>query len=430
MRVKSLAMRLLSFIGVLAMLVGCAAPSVTAPTTSESGSTAIPADAPQELVMWRFPLVDDQVAETKVWDGFIAEFTKDHPNVKISIEVQPWDDRRQKLLSAIGSGKGPDVFYINPDMITQFAQVGAIVPISDYVTFADLAQFVPGTLIPSGGKLYGLPILQNAMTYIYNTDLVKKLGLDPEKLPSTIDELEQWAQTAQKQGVYFSTWSGNTATSGLTALIMQFGGAMYDADGNVVIDSPNTVAAMTLLKKMYDEGWIPPDSVTTVEKEQADLFRNGKVLAMCMDGNSFYGSRETYVNNFNWAYGPVLKGARKVTSGTVGSYAVSSKAADPALATEWIKVFTNTQNTVKLNKLAGYLPPVKEAGSFFTDNAVFQTLLERATHVEVDPTFPSTSQAYTILHEEQQAVMTGEKTPDQAVKSMQSRMEEAKKETK
>ena len=119
-----------------------------------------------------------------------------------------------------------------------------------------------------------------------------------------------------------------------------------------------------------------------------------------------------------------------MTSGTVGSYAVSSKAADPALATEWIKVFTNTQNTVKLNKLAGYLPPVKEAGSFFTDNAVFQTLLERATHVEVDPTFPSTSQAYTILHEEQQAVMTGEKTPDQAVKSMQSRMEEAKKETK
>jgi len=201
---------------------------------------------------------------------------------------------------------------------------------------------------------------------------------------------------------------------------------IYDKDGNVIIDSPETVEAMTFLKKMYDNGWIPPDSVTTGEKEQTDLFRDGKALAILMDGNSFYGSRDTYVNNFNWEFGPVLKGKRDVTSGTVGSYAVSSKASDPKLAAEWIKYVTDTENSVKLNKTVGYLPPLKDAGSFYKDDPTFQTLLERAAHVQVDPIFPSSSQAYIILAEEAQAVMTGDKTPEQAAKDMQSRIDDAK----
>jgi multiple sugar transport system substrate-binding protein len=177
---------------------------------------------------------------------------------------------------------------------------------------------------------------------------------------------------------------------------------------------------------MYDEGWVPPDSITSGSEEQTDAFRNGQVLSILMDGNSFYGSRDTYVNNFNWAFGPVLSEQREVTSGTVGSYAVSANAEDPATVVEWIKHVTDTENSVKLNKTVGYLPPLQDAGSFYEDDAAFQTLLERASHVQVDPIFPSASQAYIILAEEAQAIMTGDKTPEQAVADMQSRIDEAK----
>jgi len=221
MQFKPILARLLSCIVLLVTVVGCAAP-VAAPAAGGAAPSNSSGES-SELVILRFPLMDDQDAETKVWDEMIAGFTKDHPNAKISIETQPWDDRRQKLLSAIGSGRGPDVFYINPDMISQFSKSGAIVPIDDFVTSDDTAKFNPGTLIPWEGKLYALPVLQNSVVYIYNTDLAKKLGLDPEKLPTTIDEVEQWAKTAKDNDVFFSTWSGNTATSGLTALIWQFG---------------------------------------------------------------------------------------------------------------------------------------------------------------------------------------------------------------
>ncbi|MBX3010067.1 MAG: sugar ABC transporter substrate-binding protein [Caldilineaceae bacterium] len=413
---------IICWISVLFVLAGCAAPVAPSgtPAASEETSTSGPSG---EIVMWRFPLMDDQDQETAVWNSLIESFNETYPDVTVTIETQPWDDRRQKLLSAIGSGRGPDVFYINPDMISLFADGGAIVSISDFVTEEELAKYNPGTLIPWGGKLYALPILQNSIVHVYNTDLVSSIGLDPAALPTTIEEFEQWAVTAKENDLFISTWAGNTATSGLTALIWQFGGDVYGEDGSVIINSPETVAAMTFLKKMYDEGWIPPDSVTG--GDDVELFRGQKVLAVLTDGNRFYGSQETYVDNFAWAFGPILSGERQVTSGTVGSYAVSSNAESPELAVAWIKHVTDSANSVAINKTVGYLPPLKDAPTYYEGEEGFQTLLERAAFAQVDPIFPSASQAYLILAEEAQAIMTGSKTPEDGVASMQERIEKA-----
>jgi ABC-type glycerol-3-phosphate transport system substrate-binding protein len=416
----------LMLLSVLVMLAACVAPSTPGAATGGSSEGSEAGGPSGEIVMWRFPLMDDQEAESAVWDEVIASFNEKYPNVSVTIETQPWDDRRQKLLSAIGSGRGPDVFYMNPDMVSLFANNGAIVPITDYLTDGETDKFNPGTLIPWEGELYALPILQNSIVHIYNIDLVRELGLDADNLPTTIQEFEEWAEVAKQNNVYISTWSGNTATNGLTAIIWQFGGDIYDDEGNVIINSPETVAAMTFLKRMYDDGWIPPDSITAGGEEQVDAFRSRQVLAVLTDGNRFYGSQATYVDDFEWAFGPILSEQRQVTSGTVGSYAVSSKAADPAIAVEWIKHVTDTENSVKINQTVGYLPPLKDAASYYEGNEDFQTLLERAAHVQVDPIFPSSSQAYIILAEEAQAIMTGDKTPEQAVESMQTRIDQAK----
>jgi len=427
MLIRNKMLRLLSLVSIIFVLIGCAVPAAPSTTPAEGGETAAAAEG-GEIVMWRFPLMDDQDAETAVWDSVIASFQESHPGATVTIETQPWDDRRQKLLSAIGSGRGPDVFYINPDMIELFANSEAIVPISDFVTDEELAIYNPGTLIPSEGKLYALPILQNSIVYIYNTDLVSSIGLDPAALPTTIAEFEEWATIAKENDLFISSWSGNTATSGLTALIWQFGGELYDDTGNVIIDSPETVEAMAFLKKMYDEGWIPPDSITAGDDTNTELFRSQKVLAMLTDGNRFYGSQETYIDNFVWAFGPVLEGKRQVTSGTVGSYAVSANAEDPSLAVEWLKHVTNEENSVAINKAVGYLPPLTNAPTYYEGEEGFQTLLERAALAQVDPIYPSSSQAYLILAEEAQAIMTGSKTPEEGVASMQERMDQAKAE--
>ena len=103
-RSKKVVLSLFCWVSLLALLVSCAAP--VAPGSAPAGEAAQNTGGGGEIVMWRFPLMDDQEQETKTWDGLIASFKESHPDVNITIETQPWDDRRQKLLSAIGSGRG------------------------------------------------------------------------------------------------------------------------------------------------------------------------------------------------------------------------------------------------------------------------------------------------------------------------------------
>jgi multiple sugar transport system substrate-binding protein len=413
---------LISFVAVLLTTLAACAPAV-APAT---GGEAVGAQPTEELIMWRFPLMDNQEVEDGAFQTVIERFQEEYPHVNITIETQPWDDRRQKLLSAIGSGVGPDVFYINPDMIPQFADFGAIIPINDFIDDTDLAHFNPGTLIEWEGQLWALPILQNAPLFIWNLDLIESIGLDPNDLPDSPEDFMAWGEVAKDNDLYLTTWSATSATAGLTQMIWMFGGEIFDADGEVILDSPETVEAYQFIKDLYDAGYIPPDSITASGDDQAALFFQQRVLAIRTDANRFYGSQESYVDNFEWAFGPVPEARRRVTNGTVGSYSVSTKAPNPELAVAWVKHLTAPDNSVLINKTVGYLPPLLGAASYYEGEEAVQILLDLTQYVQSDPVFPVASQAYLILAEEQQAVMTGAKTADQAVQAAQQRIIGAK----
>ena len=420
----------LTFLLTVALLLAACAPAAPGGTAASGDAAASDDAAAQgtfsgELVMWRFPLADDQEKEEAAWNTIIERFNEKYPDVTITIETQPWDDRTQKLLSAIGSGRGPDVFYINPDMIPSFAQTGAIVPIDDFITPEDIEKFNEGTVIEWDGKHWGLPILQNAPIFIWNTTLAESIGLDTSALPETMDDFEVWARTAKENGLYVSTWRAGSATAGLTEMIWKFGGEIFDEQGNVVVDNPGTVAALDYIKLMYDEGWIPPDAITASGDDDVALFRQQKTLAIRTDGNRFYGSQESFVDNFEWAFGPVLAADETVTNGTVGTYTITSNAENPTLAAEWIKHVTDTENSSLLNQTTGYLPPLKEPGEFFASDEGYLQLLELATYVHVDPVYPAARQAYFILAEEHQAVLTGQKTSQEAAAAMQERIQKA-----
>ena len=58
------------------------------------------------------------------WNGFTGsdlpgvqavtkKFTDANPNIKVSMDVQPWDTLMQKLLSSMSTGTGPDVVAIH-----------------------------------------------------------------------------------------------------------------------------------------------------------------------------------------------------------------------------------------------------------------------------------------------------------------------------
>src|SRR5690606_41148970 len=112
----------------------------------------------------------------------------DHPHLH-SLPTRRSSDL--KILTAISSNSGPDVFYAIPDMMVDYKAKGILAPMDEYLDKNDLRDFNDNALAAARheGKLYGLPILQSVVTNYYNVDLLKEIGANPDDLPETWDEL-------------------------------------------------------------------------------------------------------------------------------------------------------------------------------------------------------------------------------------------------
>ena len=105
----------------------------------------------------------------------VAQFNKENPKVKVTMNVYQWADFFQKLPAAVQSGNGPDVSVMHIDDIPTQAAQQVIVPIDSIakaLKFSE-SQFAPA--VWNGGiykgKRYGIPIDVHNLGLYYNQDL-------------------------------------------------------------------------------------------------------------------------------------------------------------------------------------------------------------------------------------------------------------------
>lgn len=85
------------------------------------------------LTMWTFPFwPDDQKAEELAnYQTMVQEFEAE-TGIHVDVEMLPWDNRETKILTAVAAGEGPDVVYLNPDILKQFQAYGILQPLGEY----------------------------------------------------------------------------------------------------------------------------------------------------------------------------------------------------------------------------------------------------------------------------------------------------------
>lgn len=172
-----------------------------------------------------------------------------------------------KTIRAIVAGDPPDIcsladtLYLGP-----MAAQGALMPLDERYHregFRD-EQFVPAALSLSRyrGKLYALPFLLDCYALMWNRDLFRQAGLDPDRPPRTIDELERMAVALTKRDA-----DGNLVQLGLAPLSNRsfyagdifilfhlFGGRLHDnVRGRVTADAPQNVAAMRWYARLIEK---------------------------------------------------------------------------------------------------------------------------------------------------------------------------------
>lgn len=189
----------------------------------------------------------------------ISEFSAEYP--WITVEPAEYNWTAPTFTAALAAGTLPDVFTIpftdGKGLIAQHQ----IVNINDRVaTMPYIGKFNPNVLVngqDTDGKIWALPTQAYGMSLTYNRTLFKAAGLDPDKPPTTWDEVRADAKAiADKTGMagYAEMATSNTGGWQLTTATYANGGRMetVGADGKVTatLNNDATKAALTYLKAL------------------------------------------------------------------------------------------------------------------------------------------------------------------------------------
>lgn len=139
----------------------------------------------QTLTLWwlgnqEIPGIEDWMKDA------VAAYQKKYPNITVKTVLQPVDTYNTLQKTACKAGSGPDIWYNwGGTWSLELAWTGCTVP-NEAVLAPDDLKPVPaieGTRW--GGKTWIYPFELRIFPIVYNKDLFKKAGLDPDNPPTT-----------------------------------------------------------------------------------------------------------------------------------------------------------------------------------------------------------------------------------------------------
>lgn len=336
----------------------------------------------QELTIWVHPFLGAErtAEEQAMWDNYARGFTAE-TGIKVDIQSIPWANREQRFLTAFSAGEGPDVFYLIPDHLAQFADQKFLADLDAIFPKEVLADFHPDLIdaIYMDGALYGIPILQTVWGTYYNLDLLKQAGWDTTKLPTTWEELLAMSEMVKKNtGLYgMSMALANYPNMTYYPHLWQAGGNVLDSDGNVIINSPEAIDALNFMRTLYAEGYVPRDSLSG--ENQFGMFYQGMIAAI--GGDNLTAAILAREVDFNWVIGPAITRKTSAQYGTIGSFVVSAYSKYPAESAKFIEYFVRPENLEIFLRNTSYFAPRAALADLWLDDPAISVMSDQAQNV-------------------------------------------------
>jgi len=366
------------------------------------------------------------------WNGFtggdgplmkklVDRFNSEHPNIKVAMNTQQWQDYYAKLPSAVTAGKGPEIAIMHVDSVATNAARRVIQPLDDVAEALKLSEedfaAVPWNAGIYNNQRYAIPLDVHPLGFYYNKVVMEKAGLDPEKPPMTGDEYMSALETLKGKGIqgHWATPFPFTGSMTVQSLLWQFGGNMFSPDATAVTwaDEPG-VKAMTWYTDLVKKGY-SPDKIA----QDADwvALQNGKT--------AFNWNGIWWVNSLTEGKGKNLGvAALPNIGGTEAAWAGSHQFVLPTLKTpdqnksQAARVFLNwiSQQSLDWAK-AGQVPARNEV----RDSAEFKALEAQATlGAQIDvlhfpPSVPGIQDAFLEWEKALNESVLGIKSPQAAL---------------
>jgi multiple sugar transport system substrate-binding protein len=193
--------------------------------------------------------------EGRVFQSLVDRFNREHPALFVHNFGGVQDDT--KTIRAITAGVPPDAFFLwNTGYLGPLAANDAIQPLDDRLAGAGMSErdFVPVslTLCRYRGRLYALPVLIDGSALFWNKAAFREVGLDPERPPRTPSELIDYSHRLTRRDA-----AGHLTRIGFQSpepwpVLFASGAPLVDPAGRATADTPETRRALAWYRELMD----------------------------------------------------------------------------------------------------------------------------------------------------------------------------------
>ncbi|MFB9377034.1 ABC transporter substrate-binding protein [Kineococcus gynurae] len=236
-----------------------------------------------ELTLWtRAPLELQAKA-------LVEAYNASHEN-QVTLTVVPNDDYVTKVGAAAGSGGLPDLFAADIVYTPNWTSQGLFKDITTNIDDLPSADTINKGHLEAGtyeDKEYVLPFVLDLSVMMWNKDLYREAGLDPEKGPTTLAEFESQARAVQglgkpdTYGTYFGGNCGGCNVFTWFPMIWADGEEVMNEDGTEsLLDGETAQEVYSTWHDLQAAGAIAPGSRDETGATWTGAFQEGKVGVM------------------------------------------------------------------------------------------------------------------------------------------------------
>jgi len=364
-------------------------------------------------------------AEDALVQSNLQKFEQLHPNIHITWSPIP-GDYPTKMRANVAGGTVPDVFYLSPDMSSEYISASKLLNLSpymarDHVSASNYYSALLNPFVCTGGQVYGLPKDWASLGVFYNKQMFQAAGVPFPSANWTWQDFQNDAAKLTKNAgstnaVYGVSLSADASRWG--AFLLANGGTMLNKNGTQA--TFNSQAGVSSLE-YYDSFLKNHTGVLPTQVGapwNGDAFGKAKA-AMTIEGPWLIPYMQTTYPNIQYSIAPlpVAPTGKRANLIFTNAWSAYSGTKYPEAAWELIKYMTGT--TVQKSQLdAGFaLPTIKGLANdpYFTQHPDFKVLFDAATYGYADYYGPQDLAIHNDLATALQAVMLNKQTAQSAL---------------
>jgi len=434
--------KMILILTIVGTLIGCAGQTTEIASTDENKEEVSTDQI--TTIKWWCPNWDEEIGKT-----LVAEFEEENPNIKVEMVITTWDTMQGQIITALNGTNPPDVITDLESRTPGYAQQGLLTNLDSYYESSgiNLDDFVASSipLQQSNGSMYGMPFRHDGHSFIYNKDMFRAAGLDPEAFPTTWEELEvvmkQLTIDANGNNALSTDFDENNivqygmgwplgnegnAIARVLQLLYTFGGELTNPEvTECALNSDAGYKAIEYLYNNVTDKVVPQSALETDNTGITNLMIN-KVVAMQLNG----------------AYDlePIQEGASDIDLGTAMVPGLVEGEPGQTMVNGFnLYIPQNSSNKDAAWKLVEFLGRAENSGRLTTtfparksamtmdkfSDPLLQPFLQQMEYGTSDPTFVQWPAVQKIMFTELQLVLYNGKDINQALVDMCSQIDVA-----